>query len=112
MGVNDWELLVSIRPGQLQRKRLRQFRSGMVGIAPGQIARVNVVNTAAPGTLAKPVWVQGWSNPRSELLGEATFTLEPGVSAFLDLDRDAMAAGEERRLQVRATVTVQDDLDG
>src|SRR5262245_41716806 len=104
MGVND-------RAKQLQAKRVRQFKSGMVGIASGQIGRLNVVNTAVPGPVDPTVFM-GWTqNPRSEHLVQSTFTLKPGMSVFLDVDGDAIAAGEERRHEVRAEVTALDDLD-
>jgi len=93
--------------------RVRQFKSGMVGIARGQIGRLNVVNTAVPGSLVPPFAVlMGWTaNPRSERLAQSTFTLEPGMSVFLDVDGDAIVVGKERRLEVRAEVAAPDDLD-
>jgi hypothetical protein len=112
MGENDSKLSLSVHAKQLQPKRVRQFKSGMVGIARGQIGRLNVVNTAAPGSLAKAVAVMGLTNnPRSERLVQSTFTLEPGMSVFLDVDGDTIAAGEDCRHEVRAEVTALDDLD-
>src|SRR6266581_4856609 len=84
----------------------------MFGIATRQVARINVVNTAAADTLAKPIWVQGWANPHSELVSQAAFLLEPGASAFLDVDREAIAAGDQQRHQIRAGVTVLHDAPG
>ena len=106
------ELIQLIRTTESQSKGVRQFKSGMVGIAKGQIARVNVVNTASTGSQpATPTVIFGlWGNPRSELLTQSTVTLEPGASAFLDADSGATGAGEARH-QVRAVVTIVDDPD-
>ena len=109
---NDLEFVVSVRAKRPQANHFRQFRSGMVGIVPGQVVRINVVNTGVPGSLAKIVWEALTGNPRSELLGQTTFSLEPGASAFFDLDWDAMSGGDEKRHQVRAQVTVLDDPEG
>jgi hypothetical protein len=86
---------------------MAEFKSGMVGIARGQIGRLNVVNTASR---AKPVAVAMSinANPGSERLVQSTFTLEPGVSVYLDVDGDAIATGKERRHEVRAEVTAPD----
>jgi len=110
LSLDDFEVVLGIRTKQLHSEGVRKFRSGMIGIARGQVARINVVNTSAVGRVAKSVWCQGWSNPRSELLKESTFTLEPGASAFMDLEWDAVV-GQENRHQVRAEVTVLNDAD-
>ena len=107
--MNVLELILAACAKQTQRQRVRQYKSGMVGVARGQVVRINVVNTGVPGSLAKIVWEALTANPRSELLGQTTFSLEPGASAFFDLDSDAIVAGEEKRHQVRAQVTVLDD---
>ena len=86
----------------------------MVGVAKGQVARVNVVNTATSenGATRSSVISTGlWQNPRSELVAQETFSLEPGASAFLDVDWDALGAGNDSRHQVRAEVSVQGDPD-
>jgi hypothetical protein len=49
-------------------------------------------------------------NPRSERVAQTTVTLEAGVSAFLDLSWDAVAGQSESRHQVRAEVTIINDL--
>jgi hypothetical protein len=112
LGINDWELFLGVRAKQHQPKRVRHFKSGMVGIARGQIGRLNVVNTAAPGSFAELVVLMALTaNPHSERLVHSTFALKPGMSVFLDVDGDAIAAGEERRHEVRAEVTALDDRD-
>ena len=93
-----------------QPSGVRQFKSGMVGVARGQTVRINVVNTAAePSSLAKTAWIQGWGNPRSEMLQQATFTLEAGASVFTDLNGDAIVGHKEVRHEIRAEVTILND---
>lgn len=104
------EITQIIRTSRSQSNGIRQFKSGMVGIIRGQVARLNVVNTAMPGSQST-ARMGIWQNPRSELLAQETFSLEPGASAFLDLDWDAVGSGNESRHQVRAMVTVLDDAD-
>ena len=88
----------------------RQFKSGMVGIAKGQIARLNIVNTSDDLKLPSPTIFMGFViNPRSERLAQTTVTLHPGVSTFLDLSWDAVAGHGEKRHQVRAEVTAVND---
>jgi hypothetical protein len=91
------------------RRGVRRFRSGIVGLGSGQTARVHVVNTTLePSSVAKTAWVQGWSNPRSEPLGEGTaLQLLSGVSAFQDFQ--PTAAGVGQRAQIRVMVTVLND---
>jgi hypothetical protein len=93
------------------RRGVRRFRSGIVGLARGQTARIHVVNTTLePNAITKTAWVQGWSNPRSEPLGEgAAFPLPPGASVFRDFHPDLSAAMLEQRVQIRVMVTVLDD---
>jgi len=93
-----------------QWKRSREFKSGMIGLVPGEIARINVVNTHPPDVPAgpKPAWVMGWVNPASELIAQQTFSLASGQSAFLDIP----APDDKGRHQIRAGVTVLDDAEG
>src|SRR5262245_31396087 len=81
---------------------VREFRSGMVGIAPGETLRINFVNAAsrAPEAAAKLVWALGWANPDSEPLRREIFSLRPGASAFLDIP----APDEKPRHEVRTEV--------
>jgi hypothetical protein len=77
----------------------------------GQTARVHIVNTTMePDAVAKTAWVQGWTNPRSEPLGEGTMLhLSSGASVFHDFHPDSSAVGSKRRAQIRMMVTVLDD---
>ncbi len=110
MGAGDLEFSWSLHPRQDKSRRLRRFLSGIVALAGGQTARVHVVNAGTePSSLAKTAWIQGWTNPSSELLGEKTFGLAPGASAFLDLSPGPSAGGQGERAQIRAMVTVLDD---
>jgi hypothetical protein len=110
VGAGDLEFSWSLRPNQDEARGIRGFRSGIVALADGQTARVHVVNAASePTSVAKTAWIQGWMNPHSELLGEGSFGLAPGVSAFLDLSAPASAGGQGERAQIRAMVTVLDD---
>ena len=110
MGAGDLEFSWSLHPRQDKSRGLRRFLSGIVALAGGQTARIHVVNAATePSSLAKTAWIQGWQNPRSELLGEETFGLAPGASAFLDLSPGPSAGGQGERAQIRAMVTVLDD---
>ena len=111
MDVNDFEFMWGMRSKQVQPRGIRQFKSGMVGIAKGQTARLNVVNTAEAGDLPFVTVYCGFTqNPRSEPLVNCTAKLEPGASEFLDLNRDTIAGHGETRLQIRAEVTVINDL--
>jgi len=110
VGAGDLEFSWSLHPRQDKSRRLRRFLSGIVALAGGQTARVHVVNAGTePSSLAKTAWIQGWTNPSSELLGEKTFGLAPGASAFLDLSPGPSAGGQGERAQIRAMVTVLDD---
>ena len=109
------EITQVIRTTLGEPKRIREFKSGMVGIAKGQVLRLNVVNTATPGSAARAVTVLCgiWSNPRSEpILDEKCPALGPGDSMFHDVDWDAIQPGNEPRHQVRAVVTLVDDVEG
>jgi len=109
------EIIQVIRTTPSQSKSIRRFKSGMVGVAKGQVVRINVVSTATPEIGSKPnshISYGLWANPRSELLAQETVSLEPGASAFLDVDWDALKAGKDSRHQVRAEVIVRDDADG
>jgi hypothetical protein len=101
----EFDVVLAVRPKRDWRRGVRRFRSGIVGVALGQTARVHVVNTAsAPDSVAKTAWIQGWStNPRSEPLTEGTtLRLPSGASVFHDFHPDASAVGPWRaRSRVR-----------
>ena len=113
MDTNQAELCWLIRTQPRQPKGVRRFQSGMVGVATGQTARLNVVSTAESGAQAWPVRVLYalTGNPRSEVVAQSSVILEPGVSAFLDAPFEKCGAAGEKRHQIRAAVTVLDDAD-
>jgi hypothetical protein len=57
------ELSEFIHATLIRSKGMRQFMSGIVGIAKGQTARLNVVNTAAPGSPPKVIFTGVWQKP-------------------------------------------------
>jgi hypothetical protein len=93
------------------RRGVRRFRSGIVGLAYGQTARVHIVNaTLELDAVTKSAWVQGWANQRSEPLGEgAAFSLPSGASVFQDFHPDPTVGIPPRRAQIRVMITVLDD---
>lgn len=103
--------VVLVRPRYDWRRGVRRFRSGILGVARGQTARIHVVNTALePDAVAKTAWIQGWQNPRSEPLTESTtLRLPSGASVFHDFHPDVSADGPGSRAQIRATIMVLDD---
>jgi hypothetical protein len=100
-----------------------KFTFGMLGITPGQTARLSVVNALPSGPPQIPVgppsrvtlmFVDSNGNPFS--IGGAplhtTVTLLPGQSGFLDLNGDAIPVGPPQipigppnRVQIRAVVS-------
>jgi len=108
VSAGDFEFSWSLRPKQEESRGVRRFRSGIVAVAGGQTARVHVVNAATEPKPRKTGLMGLWANPSSELLGERTFDLAAGASAFLD-SPDRSAGGQDERAQIRAMVTVLDD---
>lgn len=92
-------------------KGFRTLKSGIIGIVKGQTARIHVINSGPPTSIAKSAWVQGFKNPKSELLAQSVFSLDSGTSAYLDLRGDMSDVTSEGRLQVHAVVTLLDDVD-
>jgi hypothetical protein len=100
-----------------------KFSFGMLGITPGQTARLNVVNAIPNGPPQIPsgppsrvtlMFVDSNGNPFSVggALLHTTVTLLPGQSAFLDLNGDAIPVGPPsapngppNRVQIRALVS-------
>jgi hypothetical protein len=106
------EIVQIIRTGEGDSKGIREFKSGMVGIAKGQTVRISAVNTGLPSDEEKvdPNICFGlWSNPSSELLAQTKIALKPGGSGFLDVDFDKITGHDTIRHQVRAVVTVAND---
>jgi hypothetical protein len=100
-----------------------RFTFGMVGIAAGQTARLNVVNAIPVGPPQLPsgppvrvtiMFVDANGNPFNigGALLQTTVMLSPGQSAFLDLNSDAIPvgppiipSGPPTRIQIRALVS-------
>ena len=82
---------------------------GMVGIAEGQTARLNVLNV---GVQAPALGVQcsaalSFLDDQGAVLKTATVTVIPGRSASLDLDADTdLKLSTNQRLQIRATIQI------
>src|SRR5277367_16576 len=85
------------------------YTFGMVGVAEGQIARVNVLNPgeaqAAVGVVcaAQLTFIDG----AGVVLKTSSVSVSPGKESFLDLfaDTDLALPVNERR-QIRATITI------
>jgi hypothetical protein len=86
--------------------------TGMVGITPGQTARLNVLNACSDRCPSDPCRVEA-----QLLLGdgsvfaEQTFMLESGKSEFLDLDANMLDHPDLRelgRLELRGSVELLD----
>jgi len=93
-----------------------RFTFGMVGIAAGQTARLNVVNAVpiGPPVRVTLMFVDGNGNPFNigGVLLQTTVRLSPGQSSFLDLNGDAIPVGppiippgSPTRTQIRALVS-------
>lgn len=83
--------------------------SGMIGIADGQVARVNVLNpgVAAPAAgVVCTATLNFWDGKGTRLKTGPVIVL-PGQSQYLDLfgDKDLALTGLDRR-EIRATITI------
>ena len=83
---------------------------GMVGIAEGQTARLNVLSPgvqapAATGILCSALLT--FLDDQGSTLKSATVTVAPGKSALLDLDADTdLKLMMDQRKQIRATIQI------
>jgi hypothetical protein len=78
------------------------FRTGMFGVAIGQIARINVANLGGPDT--RPIQVEMmFLDETGNVVGRDMKTIAPGEAAFFDVIFDATRG--ENRLELRAVVT-------
>jgi|SRR5579872_4218449 len=84
--------------------------TGMVGIAEGQAARLNVLNPGVQAPAATGALCSGllsFIDDQGGILKSLTVTVAPGKAIFLDLDSDADLHLEVNgRKQIRATVQV------
>ena len=80
--------------------------SGMVGLAAGQTARLNVLN---PGALAPAIGVVcaaqlSFLNAQGTVLKTTSVIVPPGESMSFNLDRDVDLIVSDLRVQVRAVI--------
>ena len=108
MDPHEWEVTLGLRPKRAPSGGPRRFFSGMVGLARGQTARLNVVNVGDRKVVVRKGTV---GNPMSEPIAESESVLEPGESAYLDVPYASVASREEKRHQIRAVVTVLEPAD-
>jgi hypothetical protein len=95
------------------------WRSGALGLAAGQVVRLNAVNTAeaAPGVGACQVELNLADVNGGTVTDPETFTLAPGQSAFADFPYDSaaqtgLAAGDisgNTRVLVRSVIAIRCD---
>jgi len=82
--------------------------SGMVGLAAGQVARLNVLNPGAEGpTIAGPscAALLSFVNAAGVVVKTTPVNVMPGQSTSFDLDRDVdLASVTGLRVEVRATI--------
>jgi hypothetical protein len=75
------------------------LRSGMFGVALGQVARINAVNLGNPD--ARPIDVEMlFLDATGNVVGRDTKAVAPGQAVFFDASR------EENRIELRAVVSV------
>lgn len=90
--------------------RAHQRSSGMVGIAEGQTARVNLLSPDLPAPLAAGVMCTAtvsFINAQGTVLKSGTLTAIPGQSVHIDLDTDAdLKYAVNERHEIRATIQV------
>ena len=80
---------------------------GMVGLAAGQTARLNVLNLGGQGSPTAPTCIVSlvFLDDQGQLLKTNTLELRPARSVSLDLDADSdLALAANQRRQVRALI--------
>lgn len=88
----------------------RTSNFGMVGIAAGQTVRINVVNTIGdPDILPTPVVLTFFDNEGRIIIEEASISLRPGQSAFLDFNANTRELLQGERFQLRTRVRKTDN---
>ena len=91
-------------------KSFPKLRSGIVTIVRGQSARLNVVNAATNSTNVRALGALT-ANP-GEVLAQSKFTLQPGISAFIAVNRDSVQTTYHgNSLPIRGEVTLIEDPD-
>ena len=81
----------------------QSFTFGMVGLAPDQVARVNVVNPATPSTAGYACSATvSFLDGQGTVLKSQTFQVDPQKAVLLDLARSEI--GGDGRVQIRAVM--------
>ncbi len=80
------------------------LKTGMFGVARGQIARINAVNIGDPGL--RPIQVEMmFLDGTGAVVGRDMKTIAPGQAAFFDVIFDA-GVREANRIELRAVMSV------
>jgi hypothetical protein len=95
-------LLASRMAAQLPLPSTRTLTFGMVGLARGQVARLNVLNTGA-GAAAACICELSFLDANAAILGSNSAQLAGGKAAYLDLEHSDVKGAPER-VQIRGVV--------
>jgi hypothetical protein len=77
------------------------FKTGMFGVATGQVARINAANLGGPDT--RPIQVEMmFLDGTGAVVGRDMQTIAPGQAVFFDF---LFEGREENRIELRAAVT-------
>ena len=79
---------------------------GMVGIASGQAARLNVLNVGGRDQASQCLASLIFINDQGEVLKTNTLSISAGHSALLDLNDSDLGLGVTERRQIRAVVAL------
>ena len=118
---NDTQRNVFVYAGayrpQVDRISPTHYDSGLIGINRGQVARLNVVNTAdvfnPVGIPPDPYRVTlSFYTSAGVLLTQITKSLAPGQTALLDVSARNFPSSQDARLEVYAVVSVEPDARG
>jgi hypothetical protein len=89
----------------IQVQQIQTF--GMVGLASGQIARLNVLNPGVPAPLATAALCPArltFLDSAGNVLKTESVSVLPGQSLSYDLNRDTDLTSTALRVQIRATI--------
>jgi hypothetical protein len=93
--------VISVAASSQVYSRVQTF--GMVGIASGQTARLNVLNVGGQGQAEQCLTSLIFVDDQSAVLKTSTVAVQPGQSVFLDLAADAdLGVRTNERRQIRA----------